>query len=36
PRQSRLLLNEMDPQKASVIARILASASDPHTSKDPS
>jgi flagellar motility protein MotE (MotC chaperone) len=36
PRQSSLILNEMDPQKAAVIANIIASASDPNTSKDPS
>ncbi|WP_112942773.1 MULTISPECIES: MotE family protein [unclassified Rhizobium] len=34
--QSSLILNEMDPQKAAVIANIIASASDPNTSKDPS
>jgi hypothetical protein len=33
--QSSLILNEMDPQKAAVIANIIASASDPNTSKDP-
>ncbi|AUW40792.1 MotE family protein [Rhizobium leguminosarum] len=36
PRQSSLILNEMDPQKAAVIASVIASASDPNTSKDPS
>jgi len=36
PRQSSLILNEMDPEKAAVIANIIASASDPNTSKDPS
>lgn len=36
PSQSSLILNEMDPQKAAVIANIIASASDPNTSKDPS
>jgi flagellar motility protein MotE (MotC chaperone) len=36
PTQSSLILNEMDPQKAAVIANIIASASDPNTSKDPS
>ncbi len=36
PRQSSLILNEMDPQKAAIIANIIASASDPNTSKDPS
>lgn len=35
-RQSSQILNEMDPQKAAVIANIIASASDPNTSKDPS
>ncbi|TDW36861.1 flagellar motility protein MotE (MotC chaperone) [Rhizobium azibense] len=35
-RQSSLILNEMDPLKAAVIANIIASASDPNTSKDPS
>lgn len=36
PRQSGLVLSEMDPQKAGVIATIIASASDPNTSKEPS
>ena len=36
PRQSSLILNEMDPQKAAAIASVIASASDPNTSKDPS
>lgn len=36
PRQSSLILNEMDPQKAAIIANIIASASDPNTSKGPS
>ncbi|MBX4939712.1 MotE family protein [Rhizobium binae] len=36
PRQSSLILNEMDPKKAAAIASIIASASDPNTSKDPS
>ena len=35
-RQSSQILNEMDPEKAAVIANIIASASDPNTSKDPS
>jgi flagellar motility protein MotE (MotC chaperone) len=35
-RQSSVILNEMDPLKAAVIANIIASASDPNTSKDPS
>lgn len=32
-RQSSLILNEMDAEKAAVIANIIASASDPNTSK---
>ncbi|OWW05357.1 flagellar protein [Rhizobium sp. R72] len=36
PSQSSLILNEMDPKKAGNIASIIASASDPNTSKDPS
>ncbi|KQV68368.1 MotE family protein [Rhizobium sp. Root1220] len=36
PGQSSLILNEMDAQKAAIIANIIASASDPNTSKDPS
>lgn len=36
PRQSGLVLGEMDPQKAGMIATIIASASDPDTSKEPS
>jgi flagellar motility protein MotE (MotC chaperone) len=35
PRQSSLILNEMDSAKAATIAGIIASASDPNTSKDP-
>ncbi len=35
-RQSGLVLSEMDPQKAGLIATIIASASDPNTSKEPS
>lgn len=35
-RQSGLVLSEMDPQKAGMIATIIASASDPNTSKEPS
>lgn len=35
-RQSSLIMNEMDPEKAAAIANIIASASDPNTSKDPS
>ncbi|MGE7370794.1 MotE family protein [Neorhizobium sp. NPDC001467] len=34
PRQSGLILAEMDPQKAGMISTIIASASDPKTSKD--
>ncbi len=33
-RQSGLILAEMDPKKAGMISTIIASASDPHTSKD--
>ncbi len=33
PRQSSLILSEMDPQKAAVVTNIIASASDPNTSK---
>jgi len=36
PSQSSLILNEMEPKKAADIASIIASASDPNTSKDPS
>ncbi|MDC7743071.1 MotE family protein [Rhizobium binxianense] len=36
PRQSSLILNEMDAKKAAAIASVIASASDPNTSKDPS
>ncbi|HEX8045414.1 MotE family protein [Rhizobium sp.] len=38
PRQSSLILAEMDAQKAAVVTNIIASASDPNTSKskDPS
>jgi flagellar motility protein MotE (MotC chaperone) len=35
-RQSSLILNEMDSTQAAKIAGIIASASDPNTSKDPS
>lgn len=35
-RQSGLILSEMDPKKAGVIASIMSSAADPKTSKDPS
>lgn len=35
-RQSGLVLSEMDPQKAGMIATIISSASDPNTSKEPS
>jgi flagellar motility protein MotE (MotC chaperone) len=34
PRQSSLILAEMDPQKAAVVTNIISSASDPNTSKD--
>jgi flagellar motility protein MotE (MotC chaperone) len=33
PRQSSLILAEMDPQKAAVVTNIMASASNPNTSK---
>jgi flagellar motility protein MotE (MotC chaperone) len=33
PRQSSLILSEMDPQKAAVVTNIISSASDPNTSK---
>lgn len=33
PRQSSLILAEMDPQKAAVVTNIISSASDPNTSK---
>lgn len=36
PRMSSLILSEMAAEKAAVLARIIASASDPNTSKDPS
>ena len=38
PRQSSLILAEMDAKKAAVITNIISSASDPNTSKskDPS
>lgn len=35
-KQSGLIMAEMDPKKAGVIASIMASAADPLTSKDPS
>jgi flagellar motility protein MotE (MotC chaperone) len=35
-RQSGLVLSEMDPHKAGMIATIISSASDPNTSKEPS
>lgn len=35
-RHSGLVLSEMDPQKAGMIATIISSASDPNTSKEPS
>lgn len=34
PRQSSLIMAEMDPQKAAVVTNIISSASDPNTSKD--
>lgn len=36
PRQSGLILAEMDAQKAAMVAMIMARAADPNTSKDPS
>ncbi|AYC99655.1 MotE family protein [Neorhizobium sp. NCHU2750] len=36
PRQSGLILSEMDAKKAAAVATIIASAADPNTSKDPS
>jgi flagellar motility protein MotE (MotC chaperone) len=36
PRQSGLILSEMDAKKAAAVAAIIASAADPNTSKDPS
>ncbi len=36
PRQSGLILSEMDAKKAAAVASIIASAADPNTSKDPS
>ena len=36
PRQSSTILGEMPADKAAVLTRIIASASDPNTSKDPS
>mgnify|MGYP001591980384 CR=1 FL=1 len=35
-RQSGLILSEMDPEKAAIVASIMSQASDPNTSKDPS
>lgn len=35
PRQSSLILAEMEPDKAAIVASIMSSASDPNTSKDP-
>lgn len=34
--QSSLILSEMDPKKAAMVAAIMSSAVDPNTSKDPS
>lgn len=36
PRQSSLILAEMDAKKAAIVAAIISSAADPATSKDPS
>ncbi len=36
PRQSSLILSEMDSEKAAVLANIISSASNPDTSKEPS
>ena len=36
PRMSSLILSEMEAEKAAVLTGIIASASDPNTSKDPS
>lgn len=36
PRQSGLILSEMEPDKAAMVAAIITSASDKNTSKDPS
>lgn len=36
PRMSSLILSEMKPETAALLASIIASASDPNTSKDPS
>lgn len=36
PRQSSLILTEMNPDKAAKVAAIMSSAGDPNTSKDPS
>ncbi len=35
-RQSGLILSEMDPRKAAMVAAVMTSAADPNTSKDPS
>jgi Uncharacterized conserved protein len=35
PRQSSLILAEMEPDKAAIVASIMSSATDPNTSKDP-
>ena len=35
PRQSGLILSEMDAQKAAVVAGLMSRATDPNTSKDP-
>ncbi|MDI7863403.1 MotE family protein [Rhizobiaceae bacterium n13] len=36
PRQSSLILSEMEADKAAMVAAIITSATDPNTSKDPS
>lgn len=35
-RQSGLILSEMEPRKAAMVAAVMTSAADPNTSKDPS
>jgi flagellar motility protein MotE (MotC chaperone) len=36
PRQSSLILTEMDSEKAAVLTNVISSATDPNTSKEPS
>ncbi|MGF0537383.1 MotE family protein [Agrobacterium sp. ES01] len=36
PRQSALVLSEMEPKKAAMVSAIISSAADPNTSKEPS